>query len=105
MKPSEPEIRKRLIRFLDQDQDGLRKFVIQQILEAGEITVASLHCSVKERFAVSRRVVASLIGYICSSLGLLRAHRSSYRSPIVYVLREEYAEIARYAVSGALSKA
>jgi len=36
-----------------------------------------------------------MTGYICSSLGILRVNKASYRSPKTYTLREEYADIAR----------
>jgi predicted transcriptional regulator len=84
-----------LVQFLDLDTDGRRRFVLGVILEAGEITVTSLYRAVKEQFETSRKVVASLLGYICSKLGILRAHKKSYRLPTVYILKEEYADLVR----------
>jgi predicted transcriptional regulator len=89
------EIAGRLVQFLDLDTDGRRRFVLGVILEAGEITVTSLYRAVKEQFETSRKVVASLLGYICSKLGILRAHKKSYRLPTVYILKEEYADLVR----------
>lgn len=95
MKPQRSEILSRMVRFLNLDTDGLRRSVLESMVEAREFTVASLHESVKGRFNVSRRVVASMIGYICSRLGILHVNKRSYRAPTTYVLRDEYADIAR----------
>ncbi len=99
MKPERSEICSRLIRFLAMDTDGLRRFVLQSIVEAHEVTVITLYAMVNEKFEVSQRVVASMIGYICSRLGILRVTKESYRSPKTYSLREEYADIARSVLS------
>jgi len=95
MKSQRSEILSRMVRFLNLDTDGLRRFVLESIVEAREFTVASLHESVSQRFNVSRKVVASMIGYICSRLGILHVNKKSYRAPTTYVLRDEYADIAR----------
>lgn len=95
MKPQRSEILSRMVRFLNLDTDGLRRFVLEAMVEAREFTVASLHESVKVRFNVSRKTVASMIGYICSRLGILHVNKKSYRAPTTYVLRDEYADIAR----------
>ena len=100
MNPQRSEILNRMVKFLDLDGDGLRRFVLQSILEEREFTVASLHEAVSKRFDVSRKVVASMIGYICSRLGILHVNKRSYRSPKTYLVREEYADIARSALRG-----
>jgi hypothetical protein len=51
------------------------------------------------RIDVSKKVVASMIGYICSRLGILHVNKKSYRAPMSYVLRDEYADIARAALA------
>jgi Protein of unknown function (DUF2551) len=61
MKPQRSEILSRLVRFLNLDSDGLRRLVLQSIVEAQEFTVASVHEIVSQRFCVSRKVVASMI--------------------------------------------
>jgi hypothetical protein len=95
MKPQRSEILSRIVRFLNLDTDGLRRAILESIVEAQEFTVASLHESVIGRFNVSRKVVASMIGYICSRLGILHVNKKSYRAPKTYILRDEYADIAR----------
>lgn len=95
MKPQRSEILSRMIRFLNLDSDGLRRFVLASMVNAREFTVASLYECVSSRFNVSRKMLASMIGYICSSLGILHLNKKSYRAPRTYVLRDEYADIAR----------
>jgi hypothetical protein len=84
-----------MVRFLNLDSDGLRRVILESIVEAREFTVATLHESVSKRIDVSRKVVASMIGYICSCLGILHVNKKSYRAPKSYILRDEYADIAR----------
>jgi hypothetical protein len=95
MKSQQSEILGRMVNFLNLDNDGLRRVVLESIVEAREFTVASLHESVNKKINVSRKVVASMIGYICSRLGILHVNKKSYRAPKTYVLRDEYADIAR----------
>jgi hypothetical protein len=95
MKSQRSEILVRMVSFLNLDTDGLRRVVLESIVEAREFTVVSLHESVSKRFNVSSKVVASMIGYICSRLGILHVNKTSYRTPKTYVLRDEYADIAR----------
>ncbi len=44
-------------------------------------------------YNVTRNTVASMVGYIHSKLGILRAHKESYKTPMVYFLREEYVDL------------
>lgn len=102
MRSQRSEILNRLARFVDMDDYGLRRLILKTIVETRQFTVKSLHESVSQRFIVSRRVVASMIGYICSSLGILRVNKASYRSPKTYILRDEYADIAKFVISESL---
>jgi len=99
MKPQRSEILGRMIQFLNLDTDGLRRVVLESIVEAQEFTVASIHESVCKKIDVSKKVIASMIGYICSRLGILHVNKKSYRAPMSYVLRDEYADIARAALA------
>jgi hypothetical protein len=69
------------------------------IVETRQFTVNSLHETVSQKFEVSKKVVASMIGYICSRLGILRVNKASYRAPKTYILRDEYEDIARSVLS------
>lgn len=89
-----------MVRFLNLDSDGLRRAVLESMLEAREFTVASLHEIVSKRLEVSKKAIASMIGYICSRLGILHINKRSYRLPTSYVLRDEYADMARAVLVG-----
>ena len=99
MKPQRSEILGRMVSFLNLDSGGLRRTVLESILEAREFTVASLHELVNRRLEVSKKAIASMIGYIYSRLGILHVNKKSYRLPTSYVLREEYADMARAVLS------
>ena len=43
-------------------------------------------------------MVASMVGYVHSKLGILRAHKESYKTPIVYTLKEDYVEMVKSAL-------
>jgi len=53
MKPQRSEILGRMVRFLNLDTDGLRRVVLESIVEAQEFTVASIHESVCKRAAAA----------------------------------------------------
>ena len=99
MRSQRSEVFSRLARFVDMDNHGLRKCILLTIVETRQFTVNSLHETVSRKFEVSKKVVASMIGYICSRLGILRVNKVSYRSPKTYFLRDEYADIARLVLS------
>ena len=99
MKTQRSEVLSRLARFVDMDNHGLRKCILLTIVETRQFTVNSLHETVSQKFEVSKKVVASMIGYICSKLGILRVNKASYRSPKTYIFRDEYADIARLVLS------
>ena len=99
MRTQRSEVLNRLARFVDMDNHGLRKCILLTIVETRQFTVNSLHETVSQKFEVSKKVVASMIGYICSRLGILRVNKVSYRSPKTYFLRDEYADIARLVLS------
>lgn len=94
------EIFGRIASFLSPDADGLRRVVLESMIEAHEFTVASLHERVRRRIEVSKKVLASMIGYICSRLGILHVNKRSYRAPNSYVLRDEYIDLARAVLAG-----
>jgi len=95
MKSQRSEIQGRMMNFLDLDSDGLRRVVLESMVQSQEFTVLSLHEEVSKEVNVSRKVVASMTGYIGSRLGILHMNKKSYRTPRTYALKDEYADIAR----------
>jgi len=84
---------RRLEVYLELDIDGLRKFIINILLKLKKVTVDLLYQELYKKFKVSYRAIASTMGYIHSKLGILHAVKESYKTPIVYSLREEYVDI------------
>ncbi len=92
-------IKRRLEVYLELDIDGLRKFVINILLKLKKLTVDMLYQELNKKFKISYSAVASTLGYIHSKLGILHAVKESYKTPIVYSLKEEYVELIKSALS------
>lgn len=92
------KIKRRLQRFIELDVNGLRSYILSKFLNVKETTVDELHAAITEKYEVSRSAVASMVGYIYSKIGILRSHKESYKTPIVYSLKEEYVDLIRSAL-------
>lgn len=92
-------IKRRLEVYLELDINGIRKSVLNILLKLKKVTVSSLHRELNKSFKISYSAVASTLGYIHSKLGILHAHKESYKTPIVYSLKEEYVDIIKSALS------
>jgi predicted transcriptional regulator len=88
-------IKDRLNKFIELDVNGLRSYVLSVFLSVKKSTVDELHQAITKKYDVSRSAVASMVGYIHSKLGILRSHKESYKTPIVYSLKEEYADLLK----------
>ncbi len=88
-------IRNRLEMYIELDIDGIRKSIIDILLKLKKVTVDLLYQELNRKFKVSYSAVASTLGYIHSKLGILRAYKESYKTPIVYSLKEEYVDIIK----------
>lgn len=89
------KIKRRLERYLELDTDGIRYAVMKTILRVRKITVDFLYGILSKKFNVSQKTVASMVGYIHSKLGILHAHKQSYKTHIVYTLRDEYVDLVK----------
>ncbi|MEZ5335257.1 MAG: DUF2551 domain-containing protein [Methanolobus sp.] len=92
------KIKRRLQKFIELDCNGLRSHILSLFLKVKETTVDELHANITEKYDISRSAVASMVGYIYSKLGILRSHKESYKTPIVYSLKEEYEDLIRSAL-------
>ncbi len=97
-------IKRRLEIYLELDIDGIRKFVIYVLLRLKKLTVERLFNELNSKFKVSFSAVASTLGYIHSKLGILHAYKESYKTPIVYSLKEEYVDIVENALNKTTAK-
>ncbi len=86
-------IKRRLEIYLELDIDGIRKFIIYILLRLKKVTVERLFNELNLKFKISYSAVASTLGYIHSKLGILHAYKESYKTPIVYSLKEEYVDL------------
>ncbi len=91
-------IKRRIEVYLELDMDGIRKFIINMLLKLKKVTVDLLYQELNKKFKVSYSAVASTLGYIHSKLGILHANKESYKTPIVYSLKEEYVDIIKSAL-------
>jgi len=93
------KIKRRLEKFVELDVNGLRSHILSIFLKVKKATVDDLHTALTKKHDVSRSAVASMVGYIHSKLGILRAHKESYKTPIVYSLKEEYVDLIKTALT------
>jgi predicted transcriptional regulator len=89
------KIKRRLQTFIELDVNGLRTHILFVFLQVQKTTIDEIHQKIRSKFDISRSAVASMVGYIYSKLGILRSHKESYKTPIVYSLKEEYADLLR----------
>ncbi len=89
------KIKRRVQRYLELDSNGIRYAVMNTILKVRSVTVDSLYDMLSKKFDVTHKTVASMVGYIHSKLGIVRAYKQSYKTHIVYTLREEYVDLVR----------
>ena len=87
------KIDSRVEKFLEVDYSGYRRAILCIFIKVKKATIDELHEMLSSKYSVSRNTVASMIGYIHSKLGILRAHKESYKTPMVYFLREEYIDL------------
>ena len=97
-------IKRRLEIYLELDIDGIRKFIIDILLRLKKVTVEQLFRELNKKFKISFSAVASTLGYIHSKLGILHAYKESYKTPIVYSLKEEYMDIVESALNKSATK-
>ena len=97
-------IKRRLEIYLELDIDGIRKFIIDILLRLKKVTVDQLFNELNKKFKISFSAVASTLGYIHSKLGILHAYKESYKTPMVYSLKEEYVDIVENALSKSAAK-
>ena len=84
-----------MLNYLSIIRGAVQRVVLESMVQSQEFTVLSLHEEVSKEVNVSRKVVASMTGYIGSRLGILHVNKKSYRTPRTYALKDEYADIAR----------
>ena len=92
------KIKERLEKYLELDTAGIRNTLLNIFLKIKEATVDTIHKILSKKYDVSHNMVASMIGYVHSKLGILRAHKESYKTPTIYTLKEDYVELVKSAL-------
>lgn len=92
-------IKRRVEAYLELDIKGIRKFILNMLLKVKTVTVDTMYQKLKGKFKVSYSAVASTMGYIHSKLGILHAHKESYKTPIEYSLKDDYMDIIKEALT------
>ena len=93
------KIKRRLEKFIELDVNGVRSQILSVFLKVKEATVDTIYETLAKKRDISRSAVASMVGYIHSKLGILRARKESYKTPIVYSLREDYIDMIKTALN------
>ncbi|KAF5425115.1 MAG: Protein of unknown function (DUF2551) [Candidatus Methanomarinus sp.] len=92
------KIKQRLEKYLELDVNGIRNKILNVFISLKKATVDKIYSILSKEYDVSQNVVASMIGYIHSKLGILRAHKESYKTPIEYSLNENYSDLVQSAL-------
>ncbi len=99
------KIKKRLEKYIELDTNGIRNFILNIFLNVKEATVDLVHKILSKKYDVSHNMVASMIGYIHSKLGILKAHKESYKTTIVYSLKYDYIDMVKTTLKIPISNA
>ena len=91
-------IKRRVETYLELDIKGIRKFILNMLLKVKTVTVDAMYQKLNTKFKVSYSAVASTLGYIHSKLGILHAHKESYKTPIEYSLKDDYIDLIKEAL-------
>jgi len=93
------KIKKRIEKYLELDVNGIRNNILEIFIKLKKTTIDKIHSIISKKYDVSHNVIASMVGYIHSKLGILRAHKESYKTPIEYSMKEEYLDIVKSALN------
>jgi len=88
-----------LEKFIELDANEVSSNILYVFLKVKKATVDTIYETLDKKRDISRSAVASMVGYIHSKLGVLRAHKKSYKTPIVYSLKEEYGDMIKAALN------
>lgn len=93
------EIEERLKAYLSRDKSGIRKEVVSIFIRIRTLTIAEIHERLSERFSISIKAVASMVGTIASRIGILHVRRNAEGTNSVYEVKEQYLDIMQRIVA------
>jgi len=84
------EIEKRATAYISRDQSGIRKAVLEVLLKLQSVTVQQVYSFLAQKFNVTLKSVASMLGIIAAKLGILSVRRERDGDLGVYELKPQY---------------
>ncbi len=93
------EIESRLRSYLSRDKSGIRKALLNIIVNVRSVTVPQIHEKLSKTFSVSYHSVASMIGTIASKFGILSTKKEKDGDIGTYELKPQYAELVARVVA------
>ncbi|RQD80591.1 MAG: DUF2551 domain-containing protein [Methanocalculus sp. MSAO_Arc2] len=93
------EIEERLKAYLSRDKSGIRREVVSIFIRIRTLTIAEIHARLNERFSISIKAVASMVGTIASRIGILHVRRNAEGTNSVYEVKEQYLDIMKRIVA------
>jgi hypothetical protein len=88
------KVKNRLIRFLQKDKLGIRKFLLLIFIQMKSCTTVEIYdYIIKQGFNINYRAVSSMVGQMHSRLGILRFNLTNEHN--VYTIKEDYLGIVK----------
>lgn len=87
------EIEERLKAYLSRDKSGIRKELLTLFIRIRSLTISEIHARLNERFSISIKAVASMVGIIASRIGILHVRRNAEGTNSVYEVKEQYLDL------------
>ncbi|MCP1661729.1 MAG: DUF2551 domain-containing protein [Methanocalculus sp. MSAO_Arc1] len=87
------EIEERLKAYLSRDKSGIRKELLTLFIRIRSLTISEIHARLNERFSISIKAVASMVGIIASRIGILHVRRNAEGTNSVYEVKEQYLDV------------
>ncbi|HJJ54745.1 MAG TPA: DUF2551 domain-containing protein [Methanocorpusculum sp.] len=84
------EIEKRATAYLSRDKSGIRKAVLEILLKLQSVTVQQVYLFLVQKFNVTLKSVASMLGIIAAKLGILSVRREHDGDLGIYELKPQY---------------
>ncbi len=94
------EIEKRATTYIARDKSGIRKAVLEFILKIKTVTVQQVFDFLSQKFTVTMKSVASMVGIIAARLGIISVRRERDGDLGVYDLKPQYVALVKRLVAG-----
>lgn len=93
------KIQYRIQQYLENDKTGIRYNILYLLLNNKKATIDDIYNELSKFYDITKISVSSMLGYINSRLGITQSHKSNYKNPIVYCIKEKYKSMVRNLLS------